>query len=332
LMSIKTKDIQVTDLGLIFNKTRNIDGFDGAYSISVGNNILWLFGDTLVRDNEMICNSAIFTNFFDPDKGLERVKVKVSQDGYPVPIIEPTPEEKKTKCRIWPLHGITLNEMVYIYYVLIKVTPGDEFPYRSSSFNFVEVGSGLAKYDPIPDKMNRLLKEETLLWWSRDEGNFGSAVIDNGNYIYIFGTHHNDQLGKNCVRLLRLKKDDIEDRFKYRYLKSFKPEWTEDVNEAIDVTDDVPCEMSISYNRYLKKYLIVHSLVSRDSIVLKVSDNLWGPYEDFCTIPVKRVSPNTFRYAGKEHKELAKENGRIIYITYVESEIYWPHLLRVRFR
>jgi hypothetical protein len=329
-MSIKTKDIQVTDLGLIFNKTRNIDGFDDAYSISVGNNILWLFGDTLVRDNEMICNSAIFTNYFDPDKGLRGVKVKVDQNGHPTPIIDCTPEEEKTKCRIWPLHGISLNEMVYIYYVSVRVIPGNDFSYRSSSFNFIEIGSGLAEYDPEENRTERLLNGDNLLWWSKNEGNFGGAVIEEGNYIYIFGTHAN-AYRNNHARLSRVKKGYIKDRSKYRYLKSFKPEWTENINEAIDVTSDIPCEMSVSYNKYLKKYLIVHSLVSEHSIVLKVSDNICGPYEELCIIPLKRGCSETFRYAGKEHRELAKENGRIIYITYVESEIYWPHLIRVRF-
>jgi hypothetical protein len=35
-------------------------------------------------------------------------------------------------------------------------------------------------------------------------------------------------------------------------------------------------------------------------------------------------------YAGKEHPELAEEDGRIVYITYVEFEEYYPHLLEVK--
>jgi hypothetical protein len=34
-------------------------------------------------------------------------------------------------------------------------------------------------------------------------------------------------------------------------------------------------------------------------------------------------------YAGKEHPCLSRENGRILYITYVEFEEYYPHLLEV---
>jgi hypothetical protein len=334
-MSIKTilesKDIEIRDLGLIFNKTRDIFGFDGAYSIPVGDRILWLFGDTFVRDREMLRNSAIFTDFFDPDNGPGAMRVKVDQDGHPVPIINCTYQEKKTKCRIWPLHGISLNYKIYLYYVLVKVIPGDDFPYRSLFFNFEEIGSGLAEYDIGLDRTTRLLKGNDLIWWNKNEGNFGGSVIDRSDYIYIFGVYKGS-LGKNSTRLSRVKKDDIKDYSKYRYLKSFKPEWTSNIKKAIDVIDDVPCELSISYNEYLKKYLIVHSLVSTDSIILKVSDNIWGPYEDYYIIPLKRAFPKTLQYAGKEHRELAKQNGRTIYITYVESAIYWPHLLEVKFK
>ena len=34
-------------------------------------------------------------------------------------------------------------------------------------------------------------------------------------------------------------------------------------------------------------------------------------------------------YAGKEHPALAHEGGRIIYVTYIEFEEYYPHLLEI---
>ena len=33
--------------------------------------------------------------------------------------------------------------------------------------------------------------------------------------------------------------------------------------------------------------------------------------------------------AGKEHPELRREDGRILYVTYVNSAVYVPHLLEV---
>jgi hypothetical protein len=34
-------------------------------------------------------------------------------------------------------------------------------------------------------------------------------------------------------------------------------------------------------------------------------------------------------YAGKEHPNLAREDGRILAVTYIEFEEYYPHLLEI---
>ena len=50
----------------------------------------------------------------------------------------------------------------------------------------------------------------------------------------------------------------------------------------------------------------------------------WGPYDNPHNIVVpKQVFSNGFCYAAKEHPELAEENGRVIYVTYVDSSRYW---------
>ena len=42
-----------------------------------------------------------------------------------------------------------------------------------------------------------------------------------------------------------------------------------------------------------------------------------------------RPYPITLIYAGKEHPELASDDGRTIYLTYIEFEEYFPHLVEV---
>jgi hypothetical protein len=37
-------------------------------------------------------------------------------------------------------------------------------------------------------------------------------------------------------------------------------------------------------------------------------------------------------YAGKEHPELSADGGRRIYLTYIEFEEYFPHLIEVTLR
>ena len=46
----------------------------------------------------------------------------------------------------------------------------------------------------------------------------------------------------------------------------------------------------------------------------------------------QQTQPPCMFYAGKEHPELAREDGRVIYVTYVDSNVYMPHLLEVTLR
>jgi hypothetical protein len=98
----------------------------------------------------------------------------------------------------------------------------------------------------------------------------------------------------------------------------------------------MPSEMSVSYNDYLGAYLAVHSFELDGKIVGRTAPNPWGPWSEPATLwQVKPEHsyklPYSFPliYAGKEHPQLAKDEGRTIYLTYIEFEEYYPHLIEV---
>jgi hypothetical protein len=43
----------------------------------------------------------------------------------------------------------------------------------------------------------------------------------------------------------------------------------------------------------------------------------------------QRVKENDFFYAAKEHPELARDGGRVLYVTFVNSSTYVPQLIEV---
>ena len=93
--------------------------------------------------------------------------------------------------------------------------------------------------------------------------------------------------------------------------------------------------MSVSWSGHLQRYLAVHSLDLTGKIVARIAPNPWGPWSAavlLWSVEVKRQQPLPYPiliYAGKEHPELSAENGRRIYLTYVEFEEYFPHLVEV---
>lgn len=224
---------------------------------------------------------------------------------------------------------------LYVYYSINKVV-------GSGAFGFKVEGYGLACASP-PDRslqFTRLhIKSQSSLWWPLDSGAaFGCAVIDDNAdpYLYIVGVE--DRQGHHYGKLARVLKSRIADLQAYEYFAGYgespqTPRWSKHVQDAADVEGlkDFPNELSITYNTYLGAYLAVYSegVFSQRALLCEASKP-WGPYRPIGEISTPhRAFENAFCYACKEHPELTEQNGRIIYITYVDSERYWPQLLRV---
>jgi hypothetical protein len=88
--------------------------------------------------------------------------------------------------------------------------------------------------------------------------------------------------------------------------------------------------MSAAYNPYLRKYLAIHSLHRENKIVMRVAERLTGPWsEPRIVYRPERVADTDLIYAAKEHPELARDNGQVIYVTYVNSATYVPQMIEV---
>ena len=90
----------------------------------------------------------------------------------------------------------------------------------------------------------------------------------------------------------------------------------------------------MSFNQHLGSSLAVHSQDVSGVIVGRTAPNPWGPWSEPVTLhtvspPKKKIPYPVLVYAGKEHPELAQDRGRKIYVTYVEFEEYFPHLLEI---
>jgi hypothetical protein len=111
-----------------------------------------------------------------------------------------------------------------------------------------------------------------------------------------------------------------------------KAEWskTPAANAEAMLFDAVPNEMSAAYNPHLKKFVAIHSLHRENQIVMRTAPEIFGPWGEPQVIyrPGKAASDDLI-YAAKEHPELARESGRVIYVTYVNSANYAPNMIEV---
>jgi hypothetical protein len=336
----------VENAGLLFtDNPAGVSGTDAGYSLPMGKQTLWLFGDVFLLDPKApakpflgsLSNCALlvpagrgaaplhtYRFLTDPATGLARQ------------VLPSAPGEGK-EVRYWPFGGwySERERRVYLYYARVRTTGQGPLDFRTE-------GYGLAVADTsVPEK----LEFRTLpgaggrpFWWTTGPGEsiFGSAVIHtsrNGDgYLYVAGLQSRD--GRRVGKLARVPTDKIADPAAYTYYAggTDEPAWSPDVRKAADVAGlaDFPTELSVSYNPYLRGYLAVHSVGLSGRVRLSLAEVPWGPYRSVGEIATpRRTLSKGFCYAGKEHPELAQEGGRVIYVTYVDSERYWLQLLKV---
>ncbi len=354
------KILNVRDLGPQFQDNPNkMVGQDGAYSIPMKDKCLFFFGDTLIGKRtegeslwypggqplgpvdmsgiggleKMITNTGLLCFNKTGENGFNKFEYILDDSNQLKQLIPHEADEDRDWYRVWCLHGIAVNGKVYLYFIKIKMLKEGEPP-----ANFVVIGSGIAVGNEKDWNFKRVYHNGSYILWKEDEPGFASAILyqPGDEYVYLYGTI-NDTSGIHNLHLARVKPEEIENIKKYEYFVSEKESWTKDVKLSKHVFSGMPNELSVNYNKYLGCYLSIHSLELSGKIVGRTSPTPWGPWSDPITlwqvIPQSKTEGPKLDliYAGKEHPSFAKDNGKTIYVTYIEFEEYYPHLIEITF-
>lgn len=348
----------IRDLGPQFvDNPHEMIGQDGAYSIRLNGETLWFFGDTMIGHRvpgeslwypgghpvgpydmsgkgsikHMINNTGLVLRDKTGRHGLKSYHYICDDRGNIRPLIPLLADEHRDEIRIWCLDGCRFEDMVYLYFTKVGMLESGLFP-----VNFEVLGSGLAIGNKKLWQFERVVYDGSSLLWKQNEPRFGAAVLvdPKEEWIYVYGVLQDAAKVQRCY-LARVRPNQIENREKYTYLSSPEPRWSPHISEAVSIMRGMPTEMSVSFNPYLGCYLAVHSLDLTGKIVGRTAPEPWGPWSEpvvFHTVIAHREKPLPYPhliYAGKEHPELSEAGGKIIYVTYVEFEEYFPHLIEV---
>ena len=350
------------DLGPLFSKNdKRLAGCDGGYSIPLNNGkSLWFFGDTLIGKREpgkslwyefglgegevnmsgcgnfdcMLDNTGILVPNGPEFSGGENFSPIVNDEGKIFQLIPAFDHEKgDTEYRVWCYDGCMVGDTLYLYYMFIKMKHGEPL-----LANFEMLGSGLAKADPNTLEFTRIKNgdDKNNLFWKDGTPYFGSAVYhdEKENWVYVFG-FHTFESGKQASFLSRVKSEEIENIESYMYWDGEKQAWSSVLRHATPVFENMPNELSVSWNEYLGKYTVIHSLGMTGKVVMRTADNIYGPWSEPKTIwEIDPIFPATDKffpllYAGKEHPEMSPDGGKTIFFHFIEFEEYWPHLVKV---
>jgi hypothetical protein len=330
----------VRQLGNQFLENKvGVTGADGATSTALpSGDSLWIFGDTVegpfksIRGLDLTSlrsNTGAIVPKQDASHGIKNFRFLSEEDAKrPRQIVPFAPDEDPSLNRVWAIHGVSIGTHVYLFYHRITLLKGvDVF----SSFRLD--GMGIARADVGDLRFERLVaRDGTRLFWKGAEPTFGVFVTPADDYIYLWGSL------MTGMHLARVHPRSIEDLASYEYLVEApnrndpkrSPRWSKQFQPTAKLFDSVPNEMSAAYNPYLRKYVAYHSLHRENKIVMRTAEQLVGPWsEPQVVYRPERIGDADLIYAAKEHPELAREGGRVQYVSFVNSSSYVPQLIEV---
>jgi hypothetical protein len=330
----------VRHLGDQFVKNRvGITGADGATStVLPSGKSLWMFGDTIEGPFKTIhglelggyrSNTGAIVPQQDASQGIRAFEFLKHQHGKrPRQLIPFADHEDPNVHRVWAIHGTCVGDQIYLFYHRITLLKGiDVF------VNFQLDGMGIARANVEDLQFKRLQAPDgTLEFWKKDVPTFGVFVERTDDFIYLWGSL------ATGMYLARTRPDAIATLVSYEYLieapttsqPRMAPRWSKNFVPTATLFDSVPNEMSAAYNRHLKKYVAFHSLHRENKVVMRTAPSIVGPWSEAQVVyRPKMIKDDELIYAVKEHPELARNDGRVLYVTYVNSATYVPQMIEV---
>jgi Domain of unknown function (DUF4185) len=317
----------------------NVTGLDGATSTKLPNgDALWVFGDTVegpftsiatVDLKDKLSNTGVLVPAQDAADGIKQFRFLTQPDGKrPRQIIPFAAGEDPAKNRVWPMRGANAGKNLYIFYHRITLIDG-----VNVFENFQLDGMGLARAKSDDLVFERLMASDgTREFWKGSDPTYGVWVNQADDYIYLWG---NLMTG---MFLARTRPEAFEDLANCEYLAAaptlsnpkLEARWSKRFEPTAVLFDSVPNEMSATYNSFLGKWVAIHSFLRENKIVLRTAPKIYGPWSDGEIIyRPQRVKDSDLIYAAKEHPELARKDGKVIYATYVNSSTYVPELIEI---
>ena len=324
----------------LFTKEKGWTGADGAYSVALSDTItVWLYMDTWIgsivdrqhKDATMINNTIALQKGKDPSTASVTFFWQTPKDEKPAAFITPADGIGG----FWIFHGVAADGKLYLF--LTQIAEGGKY-----------IGTWLGQVDNPKDEPLKWRVKQYKVPFGRYSQNgdlyFGSAIMKDGDFVYIYGCDEDWKKGMDGRRMVvaRTPPDKIADFEKWRFWNG--ADWVADVNKAGGLFNGLAAEYSVSFQPAMKKYVAVYTDKGMSAnIMMRLADTLVGPWSEpyiVYTCPEYKWHKTYFCYAGKGHPELSGPDELII--TYAcnstdfgqmarDARIYRPRFVKIKF-
>lgn len=234
--------LAMTDYGVMWDAGNGTvlsafgDNFDNL-SASAGwrSNVLAVSSDRDLSDglyfSDMIMENGSRKELFDPDS---------DPDGSSVTYI--------------PSTGVSVGQRQYLLFSHIDTNDGDD---DADSWN--------SNYSEIlySDDFGQNWTQSNVQWSGR--GNFVQcSYLRSGGFVYVYGV----PAGRyGSVRLARVPEQSMLQKSTYKYWNGNG--WSGNESDAVNITEGPASELTVFYNSYYKRYVMMYLSVSRRAIVMR---------------------------------------------------------------
>lgn len=304
--------VSVQELGVV-GKPATVTARDVGGSARIGNRVLWLFGDTLftpksVDGTNLRSSTAAWA---DPARPLE-VTEPTDANGAPGQFVPFTTEELAFNAGTG-----TPQDRIALW----TGTPIADGADGIAWFLKTHVRSGFLKYEHRGVGVIRVAVNQTVgvrepaLVFGPTEPLFVNPARF-GSDVYVYGNRGYG--GGNPLVVARVPLAQVAQRSAYRFWNG--TDWVSDVSSATTLFFGVPGELSVSWNAHLGAYLVVYSDVLAGKVMARLASAPQGPWSDPVVLFTMRPAQTKsgFSYAGREHPDLARDNGKILFVTYYQ--------------
>jgi len=325
-------------------------GGDLAFSLPLDSKkILWLFGDSFVqrdlntkkRHGAAIINNsiAIQTGSFAAETcELQFYWKNNSEKPQSYFLFEHLPGF------LWPLSAVKINNDLYIF--LLRIVHQN----IEDVFGFRQIGNEMIHIPNSQDSPEKWVMRHIILPWEKRIGTFGSNVLIDQQFLYIYGFRQHQELWFKHLKLIAARIDlrhftNITDMSHWEYYTGKNDRWSTERQQMGYIFDHSNTEFSITFLPKFKKYAFIsNSFIAPNPIIMRLGDTPYGPFSlplEAYQCPETTWSPHYFCYAGKAHPEFAQNDNELI-VTYATNSkilklcvedlrIYFPRFIRIIF-
>ncbi len=324
----------------LFQMTNGWAGADAAYSIPLASNkTVWLFGDTFVgqvADGKRIhCRMIHSSIAIQPLGEAPQFFYPTDKNHNPESFIK----SLDSKNYFWVGDGARTGRGLFFFMQQVEWTGNSVWDFRC-----VGTWLGFVENPDAPPARWKITTKKLPFTTLPDgeDATFGSATLQTGGYIYVYGyANFSNSSGQKNLILARAPENELDDFTAWEFYSHGK--WIKDFQNIAPIFSGAPPEGSVSWQPFLKKFVFVYTDGIWGKIVMRTAEAPEGPWDPPTMLyqcPEMRISKGVFCYAGKAHPELSAPNELLISYAansqtasevFNDARLYWPRFIRVTF-